>query len=718
MAEQDKLTLEVQLKTQIDRKFERVNTSLKKILRSTRVLQKSLLTIDDYLLKHQRNVNSLARSYSNLQRKMNLNIRTSTRTSTRRVQPNRPYVLQRPFPAMGRSGDSYLDDILGAGLVSRSVSGKAPKIPAPKPWVPPNPIVYDPTVKSFLSKGLIRSMQWRNLKDLVKHDVSRAASLVGYGRHYLGAHGTNLLGQFGITPKMLGWGGAGIAAYKFGKASINAAMADERAEIKMRTIFKDHSLYLKPQLDKLAARTPLSKDNLYASSITLGASGMQAGNIANMLRRLGDIAGGDPYKLQTVATAYSRTFAMGNLQGQEKNMIMDATGANLLKEVASLTGESVSDVANRMRQGKVSIDEVTAAIEKMTDVGGKFYRGMESMSRTTIGQISTLKDNWNSFLIQFGKAGQPVVNPVLQGATWGLQQFTPDYSSRIGSKGLGALVKSAVASGLTREKDIVKYVSDRVDLSQVYMSTKGASLLEMISYLTPLGPFVTTFRELGEDADRRSPENVKNTIRTRARFELSNKARTQKAKNRSDFYNMVMNSPLDPKVKGQLLREMEVQGLFSRTPLAPVDNNLKPADEFLKAMQAYASFKKEDKPLFTPSLLNWQRIKVPYRPGVVLPEDSTPPFSMSYANSRYREEMEKYLKAQEEKNKTGGNLEELGQGIQAGGRRVQQVNIEVEQMIGQFVENQTGVTKEKLQNALVELIPEMKKVLGTLQTSV
>lgn len=716
MAEQDKLTLEVQLKTQIDRKFERVNASLKKILRSTRVLQKSLLTIDDYLLKHQRNVNSLARSYSNLQRKMNLNVRTSTRTSTR-VQPNRPYILQRPFPAVGRSGDSYLDDILGAGLVSRSVSRQSPELTKNRYWVPPNPIVYDPTVKSFLSKDQIKSMRLANANDYVKSQLALYRDLATYPARYLKAQGTNLLSQFGISPKMAGWGGAGIAAYKFGKASINAAMADERAEIKMRTIFKDHSLYLKPQLDKLAARTPLSKDNLYASSITLGASGMQAGNIADMLRRLGDIAGGDPYKLQTVATAYSRTFAMGNLQGQEKNMIMDATGANLLKEVASLTGESVSDVANRMRQGKVSIDEVTAAIEKMTDVGGKFYRGMESMSKTTIGIISTLKDNWNSFSIQFGKAAQPVLNPVLQGATWGLQKLTPDYSSRIGVKGLGALVKSAVDSGLTSEKDIVKYVSDRVDLSEVYMSTKGASLLEMISYITPVGPFATTFREMREDADRRSPEDIKNAIRSKARTYLYSKRIGQKAKNRSDFYNKVLNSPLDEKVKGQLLNEMELRGLYPMTPLAPVDNNLKPADEFLKTMQAYASFKKKDKPLFTPSLLSWQRTKVPYRPGVILPEDSTPPFSLSYANSRYREEMEKYLKDKEEKKDPGKDLEELGKGIQAGGRRVQEVNIEVEQMIGQFVENQTGVTKEKLQNALVELIPEMKKVVGTLQTS-
>jgi hypothetical protein len=61
--------------------------------------------------------------------------------------------------------------------------------------------------------------------------------------------------------------------------------------------------------------------------------------------------------------------------------------------IAQETGESVEELQKRMAAGKISVQELERAFQKATGVGGQFYKGMESASKTTSGLISTLKDN-------------------------------------------------------------------------------------------------------------------------------------------------------------------------------------------------------------------------------------------------------------------------------------------------------------------------------------
>ena len=112
--------------------------------------------------------------------------------------------------------------------------------------------------------------------------------------------------------------GAGLGIGALGIGAINEYRQDEVARIKMQTIFKGADEYLLPRLNRLASKTPLTRKNLYQTAQTLGAYGIDPTKITDITRRIGDISGGDPYKMQSVATAYGRVQSMGFLQGQEK----------------------------------------------------------------------------------------------------------------------------------------------------------------------------------------------------------------------------------------------------------------------------------------------------------------------------------------------------------------------------------------------------------------
>ena len=57
-----------------------------------------------------------------------------------------------------------------------------------------------------------------------------------------------------------------------------------------------------------------------------------------------------------------------------------------------------ASLRDRISKGTLAVEEITAAMESATSEGGKYYKSMETQSKTLNGQLSTLKDNANSFL--------------------------------------------------------------------------------------------------------------------------------------------------------------------------------------------------------------------------------------------------------------------------------------------------------------------------------
>jgi hypothetical protein len=68
------------------------------------------------------------------------------------------------------------------------------------------------------------------------------------------------------------------------------------------------------------------------------------------------------------------------------------------------TGESMTDLRDRMSKGKVSFEEVRGAFVAATSEGGRFYRMNEKQSQTLIGKWSTLKDEIDNALLEIGES--------------------------------------------------------------------------------------------------------------------------------------------------------------------------------------------------------------------------------------------------------------------------------------------------------------------------
>lgn len=145
------------------------------------------------------------------------------------------------------------------------------------------------------------------------------------------------------------------------------------------------------ELKEMGAKTPFELGDLASATKTLLAFNVSADDSTGVLQQLGDISLGNVQKLESLTRAYGKMNASQKVTLEDINMMIDA-GFNPLLIVAENTGETMTEVYDRISKGGVAFEEIKDAINQATSEGGQFYQGMEKASKTTQGLISTLKD--------------------------------------------------------------------------------------------------------------------------------------------------------------------------------------------------------------------------------------------------------------------------------------------------------------------------------------
>lgn len=153
------------------------------------------------------------------------------------------------------------------------------------------------------------------------------------------------------------------------------------------------------------------------------AFGVSSDESFKKLTQIGDIALGDSQKMDTLSLAFGKLASTGRAQGDEINMMIEA-GFNPLQIIYERTGESVDSLRERMKEGKLTADEVSRAFEWATDKQGLYYKGAERGSKTLAGVWSNIQEGFFDMLIQMYDVVQPIILPIAQGLSWMLDIFS------------------------------------------------------------------------------------------------------------------------------------------------------------------------------------------------------------------------------------------------------------------------------------------------------
>lgn len=301
-----------------------------------------------------------------------------------------------------------------------------------------------------------------------------------------------LAGAIGSVTAALGAGA--VAGMKY-----NASIETYQTSFEVMTGSAEKAAEVIDRLKKVGAETPFELPDLADTTQLLMNYGLTADEAMDKMMMLGDISQGSADKMSRIAMAYGQMSSAGKVQLEDIKQMIEA-GFNPLQEISESTGESMASLYDRISKGTISVDEITASMERATSEGGKYYQSMEKQSQTFSGLISTLKDNAQQLL---GEVVQPIsdsmVSTLLPAAIDSINQMTTAFQTQgvegliqAGSQILVNLL-TGIAQGLpnviTTAIQIIQALITNLNLNLPQLITAGGQILmSLISGIVLLLP--------------------------------------------------------------------------------------------------------------------------------------------------------------------------------------------------------------------------------------
>ena len=167
------------------------------------------------------------------------------------------------------------------------------------------------------------------------------------------------------------------------------------------------------QLREFDIVSPLGLQALLDASRTLLGFGMSASQVVPVVKMLGDVSMGNQERFAGLALAMGQVAAAGRMTGQDLLQFINA-GFNPLQEVAKRTGETLTQVKDRMSAGGVSADEIRQALVDATSAGGRFAGMIEAAGQTVSGRFDMLKGRVEAMATAMGETMLPAAMATVQ----------------------------------------------------------------------------------------------------------------------------------------------------------------------------------------------------------------------------------------------------------------------------------------------------------------
>jgi len=245
-------------------------------------------------------------------------------------------------------------------------------------------------------------------------------------------------------------------------------------------------------LNKEAATTPFELEGIgKIAKQLLPVLGNDVEAVTKSFRMLGDTAGGNIEKLDSITRGYMKTLLKGKVDMESLNMIAEA-GVPIYKELADSMGVTVAEMMDMSSKGKIGAADLTKAFERMTSAGGIFYQGMQVSSVTLTGLISTMGDAFKQVGQVIGEAFLQTVKDVVGWLTKAANGFVE--WAREGNN-LKDLLKIIASIGVTAA--LVGMTNGVISLTKAIATLNATALLGPTGIIVALGALVTALIAVG-----------------------------------------------------------------------------------------------------------------------------------------------------------------------------------------------------------------------------
>ncbi len=234
------------------------------------------------------------------------------------------------------------------------------------------------------------------------------------------------------------------------------------------------------QIKEDAARTPLDVASLVQANQLLISAGVDASEARKTILALGDAvsaAGGGNAELSRMAQNLQQVKNVGKAASIDIKQFAYA-GIDIYGILADYTGKSTAEVQGMT----ITYDLLTAALQRASEEGGRYYNAMETQSQTLSGRLDTLRDNWSQLLGSLSEGLADVEGNLVSAAAEWVQTLQTSFEE-YGAKGL-------MEAGGSIVNDIANGIADRIPQ---LAEQAGAAVQRFSDYLVEnMGTIVET----------------------------------------------------------------------------------------------------------------------------------------------------------------------------------------------------------------------------------
>jgi len=259
------------------------------------------------------------------------------------------------------------------------------------------------------------------------------------------------------------------------------------------------------RLKEIGAATPFELTDLADTTQLLMNYGFTADSAIESMQMLGDISQGSADKMNRIAAAYGQMSSAGKVSLEDIKQMIEA-GFNPLQEISETTGESMASLYDRVSKGTISIDEITASMERSTSEGGKYFGSMDAQSKTLEGRMSTLKDTINNavgtvFSGLLKKAADeylPAVTEAIEKVDWeGFATRAGEAFNSIQS-GVGWIVENFKPENIIPESMLPRIEEFKTNIEGMFSGIKSDVIDDFQSKMQPLQDLFTKLKDAME----------------------------------------------------------------------------------------------------------------------------------------------------------------------------------------------------------------------------
>lgn len=301
----------------------------------------------------------------------------------------------------------------------------------------------------------------------------------------------------------------------------NASIEQYQTSFEVMTGSADKAAEVIERLKKVGAETPFELPELADTTQLLMNYGFTADDAMDKMMMLGDISQGSADKMSRIATAYGQMSSAGKVSLEDVKQMIEA-GFNPLQEISESTGESMESLYKRISKGTLSVDEITASMERATSEGGKYFQSMEKQSQTVNGLISTLKDNAQQLLGEVVKPiSESMAKELLPSAINAMEQLTTAFQTegvdgliQAGGQILSNLllgISQKIPTAITTAVGVITTFIDNITANIPQFLSAGGQIISsilsgMMQLLSSIGTFaITLVTQLYEQITAQAP---------------------------------------------------------------------------------------------------------------------------------------------------------------------------------------------------------------------